>query len=112
MLSRMNEYLQQPNDSEAYIPSLLSFKSHPPPESKAQILIQANQERIHFLPAAKKHQRNLNFMSNSLRFKEEVQIDSEHLGPGKYVGVRPAWNKKSYNRKFQNKGAYFQVDFN
>jgi len=48
MLSRMNEYVQQPNDSEAYIPSLLSFKSNHPPESEAQILIQANQERIHF----------------------------------------------------------------
>lgn len=67
-----NIKVDEQNDSDAYAPSLVSFKRVHSPDSESGILNLQSQERIHKLPEPSKQLRNLNFMSNSLRFKDLV----------------------------------------
>ena len=87
-------------DSGHYSPSLKSFK---PEKSSTKIhfaLVEA--DTIHKLPSkVVKKKKDLNFMSKAPRFsKVGKKVSDPDLGPGKYLGIRPTWDRKSFNVKY------------
>jgi hypothetical protein len=48
-------------------------------------------------------------MSREPRFRKNLKNDPK-MGPGKYLGIRPGWNKRSFNVKYQGEGKFSKID--
>lgn len=89
-----------------YSPSLKSFV---PERSQLNLIRVPQLQTIHrFNVGMGQMQRNLNFMSKEPRFKKKE--GNPKMGPGRYLGIRPSWNKKSFNVKYQGKGIFNKID--